>query len=70
MRDVSRRGHARDAGGAAAGGRQPGDLARQLYDFQKGTRNGAMAGLMKPSVEKLTDDDLISLSAYLASLRP
>ena len=30
---------------------------------------GAMAGLMKPSVEKLTSDDLINLSAYLASLK-
>jgi cytochrome c553 len=51
-------------------GRQPGYMARQLYDFQKGTRNGAMASLMKPSVEKLTSDDLINLSAYLASLKP
>ena len=51
-------------------GRQPGYLARQMYDFQQGTRNGAMAPLMKPSVEKLTGDDLINLSAYLASLKP
>jgi cytochrome c553 len=29
-----------------------------------------MAGLMKPAVEKLTGDDLINLSAYLASLKP
>jgi cytochrome c553 len=51
-------------------GRQPGYLARQLYDFQKGTRNGAMAPQMKPAVERLTDDDLIALSAYMASLEP
>jgi cytochrome c553 len=29
-----------------------------------------MAKLMKPSVEKLTEDDLIAISAYIASLQP
>jgi len=51
-------------------GRHPGYMARQLYDFQVGARNGDMAGLMKPSVEKLTEDDLIAMTAYLASLTP
>jgi cytochrome c553 len=51
-------------------GRQPGYLARQLYDFQRGTRNGALAPQMKPAVERLDDEDLISLAAYMASLRP
>ena len=51
-------------------GRQPGYLARQMYDFQVGARNGEMASLMKPAVEKLTEDDLIAISAYLASLDP
>ena len=51
-------------------GRHPGYLARQLYDFQVGVRNGDMAVMMKPSVEKLTEDDLVAISGYLASLRP
>jgi cytochrome c553 len=51
-------------------GRQPGYLARQMYDFQQGTRNGDTAALMKPSVEKLTEDDLIAITAYVASLTP
>jgi cytochrome c553 len=29
-----------------------------------------MAKAMKPAVEKLTEDDLIAISAYVASLRP
>ena len=51
-------------------GRHPGYLARQMYDFQQGARNGDMATLMKASVEKLTPDDLIAISAYVASLQP
>ena len=51
-------------------GRQPAYLARQMYDFQQGTRNGDTATLMKGAVEKLTDDDLIAISAYVASLQP
>jgi cytochrome c553 len=51
-------------------GRHPGYMARQLYDFQVGARNGDMAAVMKPSVEKLTEDDLIAMTAYLASLAP
>ena len=51
-------------------GRHPGYMARQLYDFQQGSRNGDMAVMMKPAVEKLTEDDLIAIAAYLASLEP
>jgi cytochrome c553 len=51
-------------------GRHPGYMARQLYDFQVGARNGDMAKAMKPAVEKLSEDDLIAISAYVASLRP
>ena len=51
-------------------GRQPGYLARQMYDFQQGARNGDKATLMKGAVEKLTPDDLIAISAYVASLQP
>ena len=45
-------------------------MARQMYDMQQGTRNGDMAKVMKPAVEKLTEDDLIAISAYVASLEP
>lgn len=51
-------------------GRQPGYLARQMYDMQQGTRNGDMAKLMMPAVAKLTNDDLIAITAYIASLQP
>jgi cytochrome c553 len=38
---------------------------RQLYDIQQGTRQSL---LMKPVVDKLNADDMISIVAYLASL--
>jgi cytochrome c553 len=44
--------------------------ARQLYLFKDGRRNGVDAQLMKKPTAKLTDDDIIALSAYLASLAP
>jgi cytochrome c553 len=51
-------------------GRSPSYLARQMYDIKIGTRNGAMAALMKPIVEKLTDSDVVDLIAYVSSLKP
>jgi cytochrome c553 len=45
-------------------------IARQLYLFKDGTRNGVDAQLMKKPVAKLTDDDILVVSAYLASLAP
>ncbi|HTT05656.1 MAG TPA: c-type cytochrome [Steroidobacteraceae bacterium] len=45
-------------------------LARQLYSFQIGTRAGAMAAVMKPIAATLSDEDLIDLAAYAASLPP
>jgi len=45
-------------------------IARQLYLFKDGFRNGPDAQLMKKPVEKLTDEDVVSISAYLASLPP
>jgi len=45
-------------------------LARQLYRFRDGTRNGASAPLMKPAADRLTDEDIVNLSAYLGSLAP
>jgi cytochrome c553 len=45
-------------------------IARQLYLFKDGTRNSGDAQLMKKPVAKLTDDDILNLSAYLGSLAP
>jgi cytochrome c553 len=43
-------------------------IARQLFAFKAGDRAGAMAVLMRPVVEKLTNDDIIAIAAYVASL--
>jgi cytochrome c553 len=51
-------------------GRSPSYLARQMYDMQHGARNGAWTQLMKPVVANLTDDDIIDIVAYTASLKP
>jgi cytochrome c553 len=51
-------------------GRSPSYLTRQLYDMQHGNRTGAWSPLMAPVVSKLTQDDLLNASAYLASLEP
>ena len=60
--------------GAAAGpplaGRSPSYLARQLYDFKSGARNGPGATLMKSVVMNLTPGDIIALCASVASRRP
>jgi cytochrome c553 len=51
-------------------GRSPSYITRQLYEFQHGVRTGAWSPLMSNVVTNLTEDDLISISAYLASLKP
>jgi cytochrome c553 len=51
-------------------GRLPTYVARQLIDFRNRTRTGAMAPLMQPTVDKLTMEDIVDISAYLASLNP
>jgi len=51
-------------------GRSPTYIMRQLYEFQHGTRAGAASALMKPTVEKLSQDDMIALAAYISSLDP
>ena len=43
-------------------------VARQLIYFKEGNRNGVDAALMKKTTASLTDDDIIDLSAYVASL--
>jgi cytochrome c553 len=51
-------------------GLHPMYIARQLYLFKDGRRNGVDAQLMKKPVAKLTDDDILAMAAYLASLTP
>jgi cytochrome c553 len=50
-------------------GRSPSYMARQLYDMQRGNRNGAWTPLMAAVTAQLGPDDLLTAAAYLASLR-
>jgi cytochrome c553 len=45
-------------------------MGRQLYDMQHDFRKGEWTSLMKPVVAKLTDEDFVSITAYIASLKP
>jgi cytochrome c553 len=51
-------------------GRSPSYLARQIHDIRTGARAGPNASQMKPVVEKLTDSDIVAITAYLASVAP
>jgi cytochrome c553 len=51
-------------------GRSPTYIVRQLYEFKHGSRAGVASDLMKPTVEKLSQDDMIALAAYVGSLDP
>ncbi|MGZ4779720.1 MAG: c-type cytochrome, partial [Thermoanaerobaculia bacterium] len=51
-------------------GLQPVYIARQLIQIQNGSSNGTQVALMKKAVAKLTEDDIISIAAYLGSLPP
>ena len=45
-------------------------IVRQLYDFQVGANTSTAAAQMKKVVEKLSEDDMIAIAAYTASLKP
>ncbi len=66
--------HGKDLRGTAVAppiaGRQPSYLGRQLWDMKVGSRNGDFAKLMKPAVEKLTEEDIIAIVAYVSSRQP
>jgi len=51
-------------------GRSPSYLAREIFDMQQGIRSGSNSNiaLMRMVVEKLTAEDIIDITAYLASL--
>ena len=51
-------------------GRSPSYLARQMYDMQQGARKGLWTEMMKPVVAKLSEQDMLMLVAYTASLAP
>jgi cytochrome c553 len=51
-------------------GRSPSYIVRQLYDIQGGARSGVAVELMKAVVAQLSLDDMISIAAYTASLKP
>ncbi len=45
-------------------------IVRQLYNIQIGANSSSAAGLMKRVVKDLTEDDMIAIAAYTASLEP
>jgi cytochrome c553 len=51
-------------------GRHTGYLVRQLYFFQNGNRSGPQVSLMHNVVQRLTDDDMLAVAAYVATLQP
>jgi cytochrome c553 len=51
-------------------GQHPIYLARELYLFKDGGRNGMTSKLMAPVVKNLDDADILAISAYLATLDP
>jgi cytochrome c553 len=51
-------------------GRSPSYVMRQLYEFKHGFRAGKNAGSMKKPVAGMSGSDMISVAAYLASLKP
>jgi cytochrome c553 len=51
-------------------GLQPLYVARQLFDMRYGSSAGKAAALMKAVVTNLAEDDIIAISAYVASLPP
>jgi cytochrome c553 len=51
-------------------GRSPSYIFRQLYDIQHGTRKGEWSVLMQAPVAHLSEADMVSIAAYLASRTP
>ena len=51
-------------------GRHTGYIVRQLYFFQDGSRSGPSEALMHNVVQRLTNDDMVAIAAYVASLQP
>lgn len=66
--------HGPDLGGLGTvpgiAGRSPSYLVRQMYDMQAGTRHGPDSALMQSVVERLTNEDFVSIAAYVSSRAP
>jgi cytochrome c553 len=45
-------------------------IVRQLFDFQVGANSSSAGAQMRKVVEKLSEDDMIAIAAYAASLQP
>jgi len=58
------------AAAPAIAGRHTGYLVRQLYFFQDGSRSGPQEALMHNVVQRLSDDDMLAIAAYVASREP
>ena len=41
-----------------------------MYDMQAGARNGLWTPLMMKVVNQLSNDDMLAIAAYTASLKP
>jgi cytochrome c553 len=54
----------------AIAGRHPNYIVRQMWNIQNGDRVGNSAALMKQVVEKLSNDDMLAIAAYVASRAP
>lgn len=51
-------------------GRSPSYIFRQLHEFKIGVRAGSSSGLMKDTVVKLDQGDMIAIAAYLGTFKP
>ena len=51
-------------------GRGPSNIGRQLYNMKYGARAAPEMMLMKAVVKDLTDEDIVNIIAYTASLKP
>ena len=54
----------------AIAGRHPNYIVRQMWNMQNGERIGNSAALMRQVVEKLSNDDMLAIAAYVASRAP
>jgi len=51
-------------------GRSPSQMARQLIDFRSGARQGTNSAQMRVLASKLSNEDIVAITGYLASLNP
>jgi cytochrome c553 len=54
----------------AIAGRHPNYIVRQMWNMQNGERVGSSAALMHQVVERLNNDEMLAIAAYVASLAP